>query len=49
MVQNQRGASSSCSASKSSSAMLGGDANVVVGAIFPSGVDVGVDGPVASS
>ena len=49
MVRNWRRASSSCSVSRSSSAPLGGDANVIVGANFASGVRAGVDGPATSS
>ena len=49
MVQNQRGASSSCSASKSSSTLLSGDANVIVAADVASGVGAGVDGSATSS
>ena len=48
IVRNQRGAASSCSASKSSSALLGGDAKVIVEADYASGVRAGVDGPAAS-
>ena len=57
MVRNRRGASSSCSASKSSSAVPGGDAKVIFGVeagivVIKTSVDVveaGVDGPAASS
>ena len=49
MVQNWRGAPSSCSASKSSSAKPGGDGKAIVGVNFASVVGAGVDGPAASS
>ena len=57
MVRNRRGASSSCSMSKSSSAIPDVDAKVFFGVevgvvVFEVGVDVveaGVDGPAVSS